>query len=39
VGGNATGECGFDVLLLNPPPEAGVNVTPVLQHISVPLHH
>lgn len=38
VGGSATGECGFGVLLENPPPEVGLPVPPVLQHISVPLN-
>ena len=40
VGGDATGECGFNVTLLNPPPSAGVTgVTPTPQPASVPLHH
>lgn len=38
VGGNATGECAFGLLLPNPPPEAGVSVPPVFQPISVHLH-
>jgi hypothetical protein len=39
VGGAAIGECGFNVLVPNPAPEAGVEgVTPVLVHVSVPLH-
>jgi hypothetical protein len=39
VGGAAIGQCGFGVLAPNPAPEAGVQgVTPVLQHISVPLY-
>jgi len=39
VGGAALGECGFNVLVPNPAPEVGVvGVTPVLVHVSVPLH-
>jgi hypothetical protein len=38
VGGLALGECGFNVLVPNPAPEAGVvGVTPVEVHVSVPL--
>jgi hypothetical protein len=38
VGGNATGQCGFDVIVPNPAPEAGVTgVVPTPMHISVPL--
>ncbi len=39
VGGNATGECGFDVILPNPAPDVGVSVPPTFQPASVPLHH
>jgi hypothetical protein len=38
VGGNATGECAFNLLLPNPAPEAMAGVTPVYQPISVHLH-
>jgi hypothetical protein len=39
VGGFAVGQCGFGVTAPNPAPEAGViGVTPIIQHISVPLH-
>jgi hypothetical protein len=39
VGGRAVGQCGFNVEVPNPAPEAGVvGVTPVLVHVSVPLH-
>jgi hypothetical protein len=39
VGGNAIGQCGFNVIVPNPAPEAGViGVTPTPMHISVPLH-
>ena len=38
IGGNAIGQCGFNVLMPNPAPEAGVKgVTPTLMPISVPL--
>jgi hypothetical protein len=39
VGGNATGECGFNVLLPNPAPDEGIDVTPTYQPAAVKLHH
>jgi uncharacterized Zn-binding protein involved in type VI secretion len=39
VGGWASGQCGFGVVLENPPPEAGVTVPPTYQPASVPLRH
>ncbi len=38
VGSRAVGECGFGVILANPPPEAGVTVPPTYQPASVPLY-
>jgi hypothetical protein len=38
VGGDATGQCGFDVLLPNPAPDLGVEVPPTYQPAAVPLH-
>jgi hypothetical protein len=38
VGGDATGECGFDVILPNPAPNVGVLVPPTFQPASVPLY-
>jgi hypothetical protein len=38
VGGDATGECGFRVLLPNPAPEDGLDVTPTYQPAAVKLH-
>jgi hypothetical protein len=38
VGGDATGQCGFDVILPNPAPNVGVLVPPTFQPASVPLH-
>jgi hypothetical protein len=39
VGGRATGECGFGVILPNPAPGEGVTVPPTFEHVSVHLHH
>lgn len=38
VGGNASGQCGFDVLLANPTPGADDEVTPTYQPAAVELH-
>ena len=38
VAGNATGECGFNVMLPNPGPNSGVQVPPTYQPASVKLH-
>ena len=38
VAGNATGECGFNVMLPNPGPNSGVEVPPTYQPASVKFH-
>jgi hypothetical protein len=38
VGGDASGQCGFDVLLANPTPGADDQVTPTYQPAAVPLY-
>jgi len=38
VGGNATGQCGFNVQLPNPAPDEGIDVTPTYQPAAVKLH-
>jgi len=38
VAGNATGECGFNVMLPNPGPNSGVEVPPTYQPASVRFH-
>jgi hypothetical protein len=38
VGGVATGECGFNVLVQDPPPDDVPGVPVVMAHVSVPLH-
>jgi hypothetical protein len=38
VGGNASGQCGFEAILANPSAGTDVDVTPTYQPAAVPLH-